>query len=342
MKLFSEGTLLGTAPAAGGPEITRQVLERLFARHGLGPVRQVAAVAGGQINQVLEVNGEYVVRFRPPGKDGGAFATEQRLFERLRGRVPVPEVVLLDTSREAAPLDCAVARKLPGESLARAWLASGDRQRRWLITQLGEAMRALHEERFPACGGFSAGELVPKASWDAYFQERFERRLGRARSFPQADRALLEAIEGYWRCHRGARFDRPPCLVHRDLHFGNVLVAENRLTGLLDLEAAVAAPCDYELDQLLRFLRYPALFVEPALAARVSPGQFAGAWRGLRDCYPELFQVREMAARLSLYSLEYDLAALVDCYAGRWNAEALRHVTGRMRAALEERLLPAE
>src|SRR5207249_1377922 len=103
MKLFAEGTLLGTAPAASGPEITRQVLERLFARHGLGPVRQVAAVAGGQINQVLEVNGEYVVRFRPPGKDGGAFATERRLFERLRGRVPVPEVVLLDTSREAAP-----------------------------------------------------------------------------------------------------------------------------------------------------------------------------------------------------------------------------------------------
>jgi hypothetical protein len=49
-----------------------------------------------------------------------------------------------------------------------------------------------------------------------------------------------------------------------------------------------------------------------------------------------------MAARLSLYSLEYDLAALVDCYAGRWDAEALRHVTERVRAALEERLIPPE
>jgi aminoglycoside phosphotransferase (APT) family kinase protein len=342
MKLFSDGLLLGTAPPPSGVEITPAVVDRLFARHGLGPVRQIAAVAGGQINQVLEVNGEYVVRFRPPGKDGGAFATEQRLFQRLRGRVPVPEVVLLDTSREAAPLDCAVARKLPGESLARAWLAAGDRQRRWLLAQLGEAMRALHEERFPACGGFVAGELAPKPSWDAYFQERFERRLARVQAFPQADRTLMDAIEGYWRRHRGALFDRPPCLVHRDLHFGNVLVAENRITGLIDFEAAVAAPCDYELDQLLRFLRYPALFLEPALAARVSPAQFAGVWSSLREVYPELVRVREMAARLSLYSLEYDLAALVDCYAGRWDAEALRHVTERVRAALEERLIPPE
>src|SRR5262245_10748034 len=109
MNYFSDALLLGMAPP-GDTTITPAVVERLFARHGLGPVRQVAAVAGGQINQVLEVNGEYIVRFRPPGKDGGAFATERRLFERLRGRVPVPEVVVIETSREAAPLDCSIAR----------------------------------------------------------------------------------------------------------------------------------------------------------------------------------------------------------------------------------------
>jgi hypothetical protein len=91
---------------------------------------------------------------------------------------------------------------------------------------------------------------------------------------------------------------------------------------------------------LARFLRYPSLFVEPALAGSVRPGQFATVWHGLRDVYPEPFRARELAVRLSIYSLEYDLAALADCYAGRWDAAALRHVIERVRAALEERLLP--
>jgi hypothetical protein len=335
----------GDGATGGEPRETlgdppERIVERLFAHHGLGPVHRVRPLLGGQINQVLEVNGEYVVRFRPPEKDGGAFATEQWLFPQLLGRAPVAEVVLVDTSRAVAPVDCAVSRRLRGDNLVRVWLTAGARQRAWYVIQLAEAMRALHEVRFPACGRFQAGNLLPAASWDAYLAERFERRLGLARGYATADMALLDAIELYWRRNRSALAERPPCLVHRDLHFGNLLVADNRITGVLDFEAALAAPCDYELDQLLRFVRYPALFVEEELEPHVGPALFAEVWSGLRRAYPELFYAAELSTRLSLYALEYDLAALRDCYAGRWDGSALRHVTERVRASLEERLLP--
>lgn len=317
------------------------MVERLFARHGLGPVRSVAPLSGGQINPVVVVNGVYILRARPPGRDASAFRTEARLFERLRGRLPVPEVLLVDTSREAIPLDCILLRRLPGETLARLWERAGDRQRAWYAAQVAEILKTLHAERFPACGGFRSGELVPAPSWQAYFEARYERRLRRLRAFPDADRALLDAIEGYWRRRRGVLDDGPACLVHRDLHWGNLLAEGPRLTGILDFEAAVAAPPDYELDQLLRFLRYPALFIHGETAATPTPALFAGVWNLLQAAYPEPFRAKELSTRLSLYSLEYDLAALYDCYSGRWGAAAHRHVLDRIRLALEERLLPA-
>ena len=55
--------------------------------------------------------------------------------------------------------------------------------------------------------------------------------------------------------------------------------------------------------------------------------------------YPEPFRARDLPVRLALYSLEYDLAALRDCYAGLWDAAAHRHVLDRVRAALDERVI---
>jgi aminoglycoside phosphotransferase (APT) family kinase protein len=320
------------------PELTPALIARLFDAHGLGPVRHVAPMRGGQINQTLLVNGDLVLRVRPLGKKDGAFLTERRLYERLRGRAPVPEVLALDTSREVAPFDWVVQRRLPGESLARLWLGAGERQRGWLLSQVAETMRALHDERFPACGGFRAGELQPAFSWAAYLDERFERRLQRLHTFPNADRVLLGAIDAFRRRHRGALDDGPIGLVHRDLHFGNLLAEGHRLTGLLDFEAAVAAPPDYELDQVARFLRFPVLFVEEE--PRPAPAHYGGVWDALRRAYPGPFHVRDLTVRLSLYSLEYDLAALRDCYAGRWDATAHRHVLDRIHAALDERVMP--
>jgi aminoglycoside phosphotransferase len=315
------------------------LIARLFEHHGLGPVRHVEAARGGQINRTLLVNGDLVFRVRPAGKEGGAFLTERKLYERLRGRLPVPEVLALDTSREIAPFDWVLQHRLPGQSLLQVWLSASERQRGWLLAPVAEAMRALHDERFTAVGGFRSGELRPAASWGAYLDERFDRRLSRLHSFPNADRALLGAIDAFRRRHRGALHDRAPALVHRDLHFGNLLVEGHRLTGILDFEAAVAAPADYELDQLGRFLRYPALFVEEE-GPRPGPAEFAGVWRALQAAYPEPFRTPDLATRLSLYSLEYDLAALHDCYTGRWDAAAHRHVLDRIHLALEQRLLP--
>jgi aminoglycoside phosphotransferase (APT) family kinase protein len=256
------------------------------------------------------------------------------LCARLRRKAPVPEILAVDTSRTLIDADYMLARRLPGESLTSAWLHASPASRERLAIAFAELLRRLHAERFPACGRFEAGELEAFPSWQNYFAVRFERRLGLVGAFPNADRDLLRAIESRWRRGAACLQGGDAMLVHRDLHFGNVLVDGERITGVLDFEASVAGPPDYELDQIRRFVRYPQLFVEPALEAPVSRESFAALRPLLQRHYPELFATPRLRERLALYSLEYDLAALRDCYAGRWGAEAHAHVLARIAAAL--------
>ena len=337
-------TKLTLARAGAGPfavvALTAADVERVFARHGLGAVRAVGRLPGGQINAAYRVNGDMVLRVRPVGKDGAAFRKERALFERLRGQVPVPEVVALDESGEALPAAYLICRRAPGESLSRVWLNAGARQRAWLLGQLAELLRAVHQVDFPACGDLPGGELQPAASWRDYLAARLRRRLEIVRALPGAPGDLLDAVEVFQRHAAPALAAGSARLVHRDLHFGNILAEENRITALLDFEAAVAAPPDYELDQLARFLRWPRLFLTemPGVAAAA----FRGVWPGLRGAYPELFQAPQLETRLAVYALEYDLAALRDCLTGVWDRSVRQHVLGRMEAALAKKVAPPD
>jgi aminoglycoside phosphotransferase (APT) family kinase protein len=338
------GDIDAGAPGAAGPfapvPVTAADVERVLARHQLGSVRGIQRLAGGQINAAYRVNGELVLRVRPVGKDGAAFRKECALFERLRGQVPVPEVVALDESGEALPGAYLICRRAPGESLARVWLSAGPRQRAWLLGQLVELLRALHAVDFPACGDLTGGELSPAPSWRDYLEARFRRRLEKLRALPGVPHALLDAAEAFQRRAAPALEVGGARLVHRDLHFGNILAEENRITALLDFEAAVAAPPDYELDQIARFLRWPGVFLTDMPG--VQAGAFRAVWSGLRAAYPELFQTPRLTTRLAVYALEYDLAALRDCLTGVWDHSVRQHVIARMEAALEHKVLPPD
>jgi len=281
-----------------------------------------------------------VLRLRPVEKDGAAFRKEAALFARLRGRVPVPEILALEESGELLPAAFMVCRWVPGETLARAWLTAGPRQRSWLLGQLAEMLRGLHEVPFPACGDLPGGELRPAESWGSYLDARLRRRLGIVRALPGAPLGLLDAVERFHRSAGAALAAGAARLVHRDLHFGNILVEGDRITGLLDFEAAVAAPPDYELDQLARFLRWPGMFLTemPAIEAAM----FRGVWSGLRALYPELFHVTQLGTRLAVYALEYELGSLRDCLTGVWDHAVQRHVVARMEAALAKKIEPQD
>jgi aminoglycoside phosphotransferase (APT) family kinase protein len=296
-------------------------VERLFSRNGLGEVRAVEVLPGGQLNTVLRLNEDLVLRCREAVRSTGSLRREAVLLRRLKGRVPVAEVVL--SGMDDLLGEYLLVRHLPGRTLLRSWIEHPETPtREWWLTQWAGMIRAIHEVRFPQPGELPEGELKAASSWRSYIEQRIRKRLDLLMRMPQMDREFILAAERFTRRNASALEDGPCCLIHRDLHFGNVLVEGPHVTAVLDFELAEAGPPDYELDTIYRFLRYPWMFGDPETGAHLTASRFASVWVRLKRAYPEMFAVRSLRQRLCLYALDHDLSCLVQAYGGRWGGEA--------------------
>ena len=126
-------------------------VERLFARHKLGPVDRVEPLSGGRLNLVMRVNGDWVLRLREATLSTGSLHREAALLERLRGRVPAPECGAsgMDDMRG----EYLIQRWISGQNLLEAWLTNPDvTTREWWMLQWIDAIKAIHSERFPRPG----------------------------------------------------------------------------------------------------------------------------------------------------------------------------------------------
>ena len=149
---------------------------------------------------------------------------EAFLLRLAAGRVPVPEVVyegpgvLLMTRLPGTP-----ARFSDEDPLA-------------VSRQLGALLRELHTITFDSFGYIETRVTSPVATNLEYMRRRIERKV---RSGPPA---LREPLDAHFREHEQAFTGcETAVLCHNDAHDANVLVAEGRITGLIDWENAVAA-----------------------------------------------------------------------------------------------------
>jgi aminoglycoside phosphotransferase len=187
----------------------------------------------------------------------------------------------------------------------------GDDDRRRAVEQVAAAVRALHRTSAPP-------ELAPPDDQPLLLQpgpraaEPLLAALDRAAALPHVDRGAVADVAAWVRATRGVLDPfESSTLVHGDLHFQNVLWDGERVTALLDLEFARAAPPDLDLDVFLRFCVLPFLFVPvgreheaPAAAYRDVPWWF-------RDAYPEPFADPRLLDRLRLYAVAFDVHDLL-------------------------------
>lgn len=314
--------------------IPMPTIARILNRHELGRV-SVEPLPGGQINASYLVDGAFVLRINVRREEHGKLAREQRVLAMLRDLVPVPETIVYDGSGLLVPYEYVIQTYVPGESLLVRWGGAGADERATYLADLAQIVRRLHSVRLAGFGD----PTTPRRgeTWSGLHARRSAHALQAAQSAENTDPQLLATVERALHRDSAALFQGYPCLTHGDLHFGNIHVREGRITGLLDFERAWAAAPDWELDQLLRFVRYPHLFAGAHVDA-VHAAQFTGVIPALRRGYPDLFAVHALGARLRVYALEYDLRALASARKRHNNdLQAVQAIVQRIHDTLDER-----
>jgi aminoglycoside phosphotransferase (APT) family kinase protein len=307
-------------------------IARLLRQHGLGQ-SSVVALPGGHINAVYLVDDAYVLRVNLRPEEHGKLAREQRILEMVGAQLPVPRTIVYDGSSRLIPHEYTIQTYVPGESLFQRWPQADEAERASYLEQFAALMRRLHSIRLSGFGD----PIAPRAgdTWAALHARRSAQALQAARAAENADPALIAAVEQALARESAGLGGGFPTLTHGDLHFGNVHVRQGAISGLLDFERAWAAAPDWDLDQLLRFVRYPEVFADSTAEQGMRAEDLTSVIPALRRSYPDLFTIPNLPSRLRVYALEYELRALASVRKHHGNSpEALQAVEARLRATL--------
>ena len=282
------------------------VAAQALQRAGL-PSAGVPLERASSITNEVWYAGAYVVRVntRP---QRGTLRHEAEIALLLPPEVGYPEVVSYGSAPTAEWL---VHRRVEGEVLSRVWPELSDSERRDATVQLADRLRAIHSVR---------GAPVPPYLMDDNLEcphqlpaARIVELLLRAVDLPNVDAAVVSEAIALVETNAHYLDDGAAAqqLIHGDLHFENVLWDGHQLSAVLDLEWARSAAADIDLDVLLRFCANPFLHVAEDYAdtARAEDYRLAPKW--FHDAYPELFERPNLAERLALYSLAYDVRTLL-------------------------------
>lgn len=293
-------------------------VKRALVSAGLDPDRPLVRIESAT-NEVW-AGGDVVVRLNR--RANPRLRREAMLAGHLPPEVRYPKV--LATGVEAGD-DWLVLERAPGTPLVRCWPLMNAEQRRNAVSQLLAAVRALHATPAPPelPGSSDTPQLLGlgQRAIDPLCEA-----LERASKLEHVDEGAVRETIAWVRLTRGVLDPfEATTLVHGDLHFQNVLWDGERVTALLDLEWARAAPPDVDLDVLLRFCVVPFLFVPEGREDEAKREDYADVPFWLKDEYPEWFAHPKIFDRLRLYSVGFDTRDLLANPPTRPSTELTRH-----------------
>jgi aminoglycoside phosphotransferase (APT) family kinase protein len=190
---------------------------------------------------------------------------EQAVFAHLRELdIPAPEVLAVDTSCADVPFVWSLTERLPGVAWSAIAGALGPAANERLYGELGDYLGRMHATTFDRFGDVGLGEsglavqpahqldhadgLVPAPyeRWVDMHRDIVRTRLNLMRGTPFED--LIPAVEEYvTRNEHLIEGDLRARLLHMDLHQGNILVNCGAISGILDVEEAIAGHNEYDL-----------------------------------------------------------------------------------------------
>ena len=190
---------------------------------------EVVRRSGGESGTVYELVGESMIVKLYEEKWKAYKETHVYRLAREHGVTAVPTVLHTEPG-------LLVMTKVDGHPLSEL-----DVDRVRFYRGIGEFLAQLHAITLDGYGYLTVRILDPKSSNTGYLAAHVEKVLRLFRD-NGGDRALADAV-GSFVDERIDLFGRctQPVLCHNDLHEANVLVADGRITGFIDVENAVAA-----------------------------------------------------------------------------------------------------
>jgi aminoglycoside phosphotransferase (APT) family kinase protein len=205
----------------------------------------LTACGSGWDNALFRLGDDLLVRLPRRAASAPLVEHEQRWLPRLARRLPLPVPVPVRVGRTAGrfPWSWSIVRWMPGESAA----VSPPSDFTAAASMLGAFVRALHMPA-PHDAPRNPYRGIPLADRSDAVHDRVTR---------VEDQVDTSAILALWEAaSRAPRWTGPPLWIHGDLHAGNVLVADGRISAVVDFGDLTAG--DPATDLAIGWMMLPA------------------------------------------------------------------------------------
>ncbi len=208
----------------------------------------------GWVNICFFIDDSVVIRFNARDVHLPKFHREKVAFDILKGKLPVPDCLVLDDSRTLAPFDYMVCKKIEGKNIEQNWSHLSDKIKNSLSFQAGQVLSQIHSVELNYFGEISGRGPFPKTkTWTEYLafilDYHLEEAMGLSLFTNEKRHSFLTSFKNH-----AEIFDEfeNPMLIHGDFHLGNLLYNQEKITGVLDFEWALAGDPLFDMSNQLR------------------------------------------------------------------------------------------
>jgi len=224
-------------------EISSEIFEQIFLRHGLEGIRSIKELHGGFANPAFLINEKYVLRTNDDvmhdRRDG--FLRESTLYKFFEDlKFPAPRPVAVDITKAAFPFYYIINTYVKGEILSSIYPSLGDDLKVKIAVELGELMKRIHsitENDIRTNTGLFTWMTPWKdkqlARFDqTYFQFNEHKNFLSSENKKTVDVIYKDYVEQI------SNDDIVFGLIHNDFHANHVVVGKGKVTGIIDFEWA--------------------------------------------------------------------------------------------------------
>lgn len=271
--------------------------EKILRKHGLS-ADGLQQSRSGFTNALFLTKDAVVKIFTEPG--GAGFQKEAWFYGNI---APAYAPKLLGAGE-----DYLVLERIEGEGLFRAWRHMTDRERENTVRRIAEMNRELNRTALPE----EMALFDPCRNWGEKLLGRMEAALEKLRYNRGIPEEPGRRTAEFIRANAGLLQEEALYLVHPDLHFDNLIAAEDGKLFMIDFEMLEAAPADYAVHVWNRMEIHPFNYANEEDDPLTLPEDYRFLMAWMRKYAPELFAYPKSDVRIAMYSLVYELELLCD------------------------------
>lgn len=300
-----------------------QVLEVLNILNISNPpaVNEIVEAGAGNVHATY-ITPDLVVKMNQ-NSERPDYLSNKLISDRLGKRSPVVQVIAYDYF-DKTPFEVLVMKKSKGKMFLDDICEMSEQDREVIFKQVLDFVGQLFEIKFKNFGRVNLDDQESYASFAEFLNKEFDEYVAKIKAEKLCSLEDISRIETYFKKHVSIFDNSESVFTHADLHMGNILHEDNKLTAVLDFDSSLKAPKVRALISLIAFIDNPQQFVEGTKDFPKFKGKnFYHLLPLLKEKFPEIFSDPELLRKLNLIGLKEGLMWVSQNWSADWNKEMI-------------------